>query len=277
MQDKIEKIGKTVIQHGKINNRVYLMKTDPDEAPEIIPRVETLAIEKGYTKIFAKVASRSLPLFLMNGYVPEAFIPEFYKDRDDCILLARYFDPVRCKVPADELHQFNEIMQACVINKPGQNRLRHFEPVELYKDDTPELAKVFEKVFESYPFPVFDPKYLVQTIEENGTRYFGIRQDGKLTGASTAEIDVHNRNAEMTDFAVLPQYRGQKLASYLLSFMEEKMRIENIHTVYTIARLKEPGMNKTFLNAGYTYTGTLFNNTNIGGTIESMNVLYKKI
>jgi beta-lysine N6-acetyltransferase len=36
-------------------------------------------------------------------------------------------------------------------------------------------------------------------------------------------------------------------------------------------------MNVTFSRAGYTFTGTLINNTNIGGSIESMNVWYKRL
>ena len=81
----------------------------------------------------------------------------------------------------------------------------------------------------------------------------------------------------MTDFAVLPEYRGQNLAFRLLVKMEQEMKYANIKTVYTIARLKVPGMNKTFLKSGYKFTGTLLNNTNIGGSIESMNIYYKHL
>ena len=88
---------------------------------------------------------------------------------------------------------------------------------------------------------------------------------------------MEEKNAEMTDFAVLPRYRGQKLAGQLLSVMEEAMKSAGVKTLYTIARLKEPGMNKTFINAEYRYSGTLVNNTNISGSIESMNIFYKKI
>jgi beta-lysine N6-acetyltransferase len=36
-------------------------------------------------------------------------------------------------------------------------------------------------------------------------------------------------------------------------------------------------MNKTFLKFDYCYSGTLINNTNIAGSIESMNVYYKHL
>jgi len=46
---------------------------------------------------------------------------------------------------------------------------------------------------------------------------------------------------------------------------------------YTIARALSAGMNVTFARAGYDYGGTLTNNTNICGQIESMNVWYKPL
>ena len=48
-----------------------------------------------------------------------------------------------------------------------------------------------------------------------------------------------------------------------------------IDTFYTIARSVSFGMNITFAKMDYKYTGTLKNNTNISGNIESMNVWYK--
>lgn len=42
-------------------------------------------------------------------------------------------------------------------------------------------------------------------------------------------------------------------------------------------RLRANPMNKTFLERGYAYSGTLFNNTNIAGNIERMNVLCKHV
>jgi hypothetical protein len=46
-------------------------------------------------------------------------------------------------------------------------------------------------------------------------------------------------------------------------------------TGYTSARSLSFGMNITFCRRGYSYAGTLVNNTCISGDIESMNVYYK--
>ena len=81
----------------------------------------------------------------------------------------------------------------------------------------------------------------------------------------------------MTDFAILPNHRGYKLAAHLLGWMENRLIEQGFRTFYTIARLHEPAMNKTFLNQDYRYAGTLIRNTQIAGRIESMNVWYKTV
>ncbi len=81
----------------------------------------------------------------------------------------------------------------------------------------------------------------------------------------------------MTDFAVDPRFRGHGFARNLLTVMEETMRREGIITAYTIARSVSLPMNASFAGAGYRFSGMLPNNTNISGSIESMNVWYKKI
>ena len=59
--------------------------------------------------------------------------------------------------------------------------------------------------------------------------------------------------------------------------MEKAMQQQGITSRFTIARLISSAMNKSFLTAGYLYGGTLINNTNISGSIESMNVWYKNL
>ncbi len=51
------------------------------------------------------------------------------------------------------------------------------------------------------------------------------------------------------------------------------------HPLWVNTHFNHPreGMNITFAKTGYTYAGTLINNTNISGRLESMNVWYKHI
>ena len=55
------------------------------------------------------------------------------------------------------------------------------------------------------------------------------------------------------------------------------MRQEGMHTAFSIARALSLAMNTLFSRRGYTYGGTLVNNTNIAREIESMHVWYKRL
>ncbi len=277
-QDTTEIIENSTIHHGKTSNRIYLMKLAPEAAHQLIPKLDKLAEENGYTKIFAKVHAHVLPVFISNNYEIEAFIPRFYNDKTDCLLVSKFVDKKRKVIPLKKLELLQDLLRTSkLIGQEEHTNGLKYKIERLGTSDAQPITEIFKQVFETYPFPVHDPGYIVETMEHHGTRYFGIYEGEKLIGVSTAEIDLENKNAEMTDFAVLPEYRGQNIALSLLGKMEQEMENAGIKTCYTIARLNQPGMNKTFLKLGYIYTGTLVNNTNIGGNIESMNILYKQI
>lgn len=276
MTDKIEKIGNSTIQHGKSNNRVFLLKYDPADNHKVLPELDRLAKEGGYSKIVTKIQTADLPGFILNGYKVEAYIPKFYNGKTDCVMASKFFDKKRGKSPEKLLKTFSRLIDS-VHGKRKVMALNGFKLKKLDEADAVPIAELLKRVFETYPFPVHNPEYILKTMRSQSAVYFGIWDNEKLIGVSTAETDFDNKNAEMTDFAVLPEYRGKNLASHLLEFMEREMKNEGIKTVYTIARLAEPGMNKTFLKAGYKYSGTLVNNTNIAGSIESMNIFYKHL
>ena len=133
---------------------------------------------------------------------------------------------------------------------------------------------MYKKIFDTYPFPIYDPKYILKTIQGN-VIYFSIWKKDTIIALASSEMDITSKNVEMTDFATLPAYRGKGLSQCLLKQMENEMSKRQIKTAYTIARALSVGINMAFAKMGYTYGGTLKNNTNICGRLESMNVWYK--
>ena len=101
--------------------------------------------------------------------------------------------------------------------------------------------------------------------------------DHRIVALAASEMDPDNLAAELTDFATLTRHRRQGMASCLLKAMEDEMILQGFKTAYSIARSLSPAMNLTFFKNGYRYSGTLSNNTNIGGRIESMNIWYKHL
>lgn len=277
MDDRIEHMGKgSIIQHGKLNDRIYLMKLGKKDCPEILHSIRRMAAAHSYTKIFCKVPVWAAPHFFADGYMTEAMIPGFYRGNETAFFLAKYLSSDRLMNLENEyLGQLGELFKG-PFGKAKHSNNGKFEIESLGTEDVKQITALYRKVFLSYPFPIHNPGYILKTMKEN-IRYFGAREKGKLIAVSSAEIDKEGKNAEMTDFATNPDFRGKKLGQMLLAKMEQEMEAMGMKTLYTIARLQSIPMNKVFLKHQYQYAGTLIRNTNISGSIESMNVYYKHL
>jgi len=277
MYDIIEKIGNSTIQHGKYNDRIYLMKLDPKNVEDIVEEVTKLASKKEYSKIFAKIPENSLQTFIKAGFDEEAFIPEFYHGKEKAVFLAKYLSSDRKSVDTETRLVINKninIAKSKAGRGVDKNLPNGYKLKQIPESDIDQLASLYKVVFPTYPFPIHDPEYLKEVMATH-VDFFGVYQGSKLIAASSAEMDLKSKNAEMTDFATDPDYLGHGLALFLLDLMDKYMMDKKFPTVYTIARSMSPGMNITFAKLGYQFTGTLINNTNISGSIESMNVWYK--
>ncbi|NLL14751.1 MAG: putative beta-lysine N-acetyltransferase [Fibrobacter sp.] len=273
--DCIEKKDGALFQHGKASDRLYLMKWDRNEPKRLLQTIYRLITANGYTKAFIKVPEHHASFFAQNGFEEEARIPAYY-DLNACIFMGKFFHPDRKKV----LPQIQETMDrnlALALDKKREKSTpalpQGFCLRELISGDCQQLASLYRNVFLTYPFPIFDPAYLEQTMKEN-IAYFGIFSGKTLVAASSAEMDLETSSVEFTDFGTNPDFRGNSFAAILLAKMEKSMTVRGIKTRYTIARALSASMNITFAKAGYHYCGTLTNNTGISGSIESMNVWY---
>lgn len=279
MNDIVEIIGNgTIIQHGKHNDRIYLMKLDDRDIDSIIAEISKLANDNNYSKIFCKVPKANAPVFFANGFINEAFIPKFYNNTDDVFFVSKFLNSDRLlNIEANQLKDLrNLLLENHSINGELKKKTEGYTVRKLDTSDASKMAEIYSNVFASYPFPIHDPDFIVKSMSEN-VMYFGAEINGELVALASSEIDMKAKNAEMTDFATLNNHGGKSLASLLLQAMESEMKNIGLKTLYTIARLNSVAMNKTFLRFNYEYSGTLIKNTNISGKIESMNIYYKHI
>lgn len=277
--DKIEKIGQgTIIHHGDLNKRVYLMKLDKRDIPGIIGEVNRIARSNRYTKIICKVPQSAVPQFIADGFLTEAQIPLFYEGRETAFFMSKFLSSDRLlELETEQLQFFGGMLEKQNGRKNGEaDPDNKYNVKRLTPADSEDIVAIYRDVFESYPFPIFDPNYIKETMESH-VEYFGVEHKGKLLALASAEMDKKGLNAEMTDFATPRKNRGKKLALLLLDEMEKQMKKQGLKTLYTMARLNSVGMNKTFLRKGYVYSGTALKNTNIAGKIESLNIYYKHI
>ncbi|MDD3846279.1 MAG: putative beta-lysine N-acetyltransferase [Syntrophorhabdaceae bacterium] len=274
--DKLEYFEGCLIQHGPSNDRIYLMKLGASDPERAAVSLIAKAMDNGYSKIFAKVPDSTKNAFLDHGFQVEARIPGFYNGSAGASFLGFYLAEKRA-VEENRI-ALNGLLDLCLKHSasPVTSLPDGFFLRKCSQDDADRMAGIYSIVFPTYPFPIDDPSYLRETMEAH-VRYFGIEAFGTLIALSSAEMDEEGENAEMTDFATLPDWRGYGLSIHLLRAMEDAMRAEGMKTAYTIARSLSPGMNLTFARSGYRYGGRMLNNTNISGRIESMNVWYKPL
>lgn len=283
-RDTTESFCGALIQHGPDSDRIYLMDPGSADHSELAPALVKLAQQQGYSKIFAKVPAGALNPWETAGFKTEARVPGFFGGADDGLFLGLFLDPARAEsAQAQEIEDILNIAQNKTprASEPLSDASKYELPpdselFECSSEDTQEMALLYGEVFPSYPFPIQDAGYLQKVMKED-TVFFGIRQKGKLVALNSAEQYPAHRNAEMTDFATLPEARGQSLARILLQHAENHIRVQGFRTAYTIARAISPGMNITFANNDYRFGGTLINNTQISGQIESMNIWYKSL
>lgn len=277
MIDTIETFGDSLIQHGRHSERIYLMKMSRNDLPGLIHYLDDLAISNGYSKVFAKVPESVEWQLRKDGFRSEAAIPGFYCGEQDVAFMGKYFVAERVTEPHPE--KVRAVLDAARARQGDAApadlaeglSCRRLQPL-----DTRAMAEVYREVFASYPFPIQDPAYLCETMESH-VIYLGIFAGTRLVAIASAELDRDGQNAEMTDFATLPEQRGAGLANYLLAELEKLAAAEGVITAYTIARAYSFGMNITFAKNAYQFAGTLTRNTQIAGDLESMNVWYKRL
>lgn len=277
MRDVITRIGETVIQHGHHNDRIYVMKLSARDMPNIVHRLYDLAVKNSYSKILVKAPSFAKDAFLKAGYAVEAYVPGFFHGCIDGYFMAKYIDGTRAVERKKSIVEGVLSAARLITGKSRGPSLKDgFTFHVAGPEDAKELAGLYGRVFSTYPFPINDADYILKTMKNN-VRYFCVRANGRIVGASSAEMDRGSGNVEMTDFATSERYQGYGISAYLLHRMEESMAMEGMKLAYTIARATSYPINRIFSRAGYSYGGRLANNTNICGAYESMNVWFKHI
>ena len=174
MSATIEHIGSgSVIQHGKLNDRVYLMKLKKEDLPAVMQRMEELTRQEHYTKLFCKVPGSLAPHFLEEGFIKEGEIPRFYQGDEDALFLSRFNDPARlAERPEEELARFRQLLAEPLRQHDQRGKWVDYRVRQLEKEDAEPIAKIYAQVFKSYPFPIHDPAYIEKMMEED-VQYFG--------------------------------------------------------------------------------------------------------
>lgn len=265
------------IKYDENNDRAYLMKLSDAPTDSVIQYIEDMAKEMQLGKISCKVPEDSIEQFIENGYEVEAQIPNYYRYDENVVFASKFINQQRELLSAEELREIasNIELAKSKANSEAKEVNESIRFKVLDKRDLGQAAELYKSVYKTYPYPVYDAAYLESTLDR--IMYFGAFLDGRLISCSAAEMNLEGNNVKMKDFVTAKEYFGTGISSELLKIMERIMRIKGISTAYSITRAFSKDMNITFAKNGYQYSGTLKNDLNIAGKIESMNVWYKTL
>lgn len=275
MCDLLETIHGSAVQHGKHNDRIYVMHLARAAEGALLLELEKLVHQHGYRKVFAKIPATSWQTFQSAGFTREAEIPLLFSGNRDCYFVAKFFGG-RQHTDEDFSGLRKIIAEAGTRSSNGLDE-RDLNPVQRCSlTDAKALALFYRELFTSYPFPIFEPAYL-EKMMHGDVVYYCVRDRGRIIAAAAADVTPGGRYVEMTDFGTAADCRKQGLAASLLSRMEYDLEKVGILTAFTIARAASHGMNMVLKRGGYHYAGLLVNNTQISGRIQSMTVWYKRL
>lgn len=228
-------------------------------------------------KIIGNCNLSNLKIFTEAGFCIEGKIAGFFKGKDAYCL--SYFIDSKRKIAANSVEEDMLINQCLKIHGKyiarGSNTLPYRIRTATQRD-IGEIVALFSTVFSTYPTPVYDEDYLSQTM--NGKILYKVAElEGKIIGIASADMDIENLNAEMTDCATYSEYRGKGVLSNIINELELELKNRNFITLYSLSRAINIGVNMVLCKHEYKYAGRLINNCNICGAFEDMNIWTKNI
>lgn len=247
---------------GNINHVIYIF--------------EKIAHEEQVQKLIIKGRRKDYHALLENGYQCEGVIDHYFLG-SDAYLFCKYLTKER-KTNIYWIEEDKILKNVQKLDKSNEHQPvpKDYQLIKISKQDAIPLATLYQKVFEIYPTPLHDPKYIEKTID-NGTIYFAFKNGEKIVCSASAERNVFYKNAELTDCATLPEHRKHGLLKILLLKLEEELVHEGIYYAYSLARALSFGMNAALHQLGYSYRGRLMNNCYIFDKLENMNVWVKDL
>ena len=225
-------------------------------------------------KIIVWAREEDVRLLLAHGFEFEATVDSFLRE-EPVFYMSRF-------MTADRREAAHWVMEDELLEQVRLTEGRSLPPLNPQMnvrladaDDIPQLTALYKETFETYPSPLTDPDYLQKSLEDHV--FAVVEIDGDVVSTAAAEIDREFLNAEITNCATHPEFRGHGLMRQLINTLEKKLVTSGITNAFSIARARSFGMNAALHQTGYSYGGRLVNNCHICGDYEDMNVWGKSL
>ncbi len=260
----------------KPNRRVIFYQYEEDNLVNQLESIESLEKLHNIEKVSVYGTEGEINLLEEMDLTLEGKIDGFFNG-EDAYIYSQFINPKRSISPFREKQE--QIIQSAQnkyegeveFNLPYQFQLRNAE-----KQDVMEMAQVYGQVFQTYPTPMNEPGYIKKVMEQE-TLFSLVTHDDQIVSIASADINSKYNNAEITDCATLPEYRGKGLLSYIINHLERRLEKKHVPNLFSLTRAKSAGMNHVIAKHEYEYRGTLVQNCNISGSFEDMNIWVKNL
>lgn len=256
-------------------NERLLMSDYYGEVTEIINFLGKKAEETRSSKVICYIRPVDLEIFLANGFLFEALFKWYYAG-EDAYVLCRFYGNERHNVryAQEENELILQVQQQPI--EPRKHLPDGFTLRQADLKDASQLSQLYDQCFQIYPTPLKEMSY-IEHVMQKGTPFYVVVYDGQVVSAASADLNLKQKNAELTDCATLPAYRQYGLMRNLLHILEREMAERGLVSVYSLARALSFGMNKALYQEGYQYTGRLCMNCYIYDKLEDMNLWVKRL
>lgn len=233
------------------------------------------ARQENLGKIISQCRTKSINSFINCGFKIEGYIMGYFNG-EDSYSVSLFVDKNR----GISVHQKEEdellVKIVSNISKTSSKEIGEITVRTACESDIPQMITLFSRVFITYPTPIFNKDYLKDTL--NKQILFKVAEyNGQIIGAASADMDWENMNAEITDCATYPEYRGHGILMNLIIALEKDLKQKNYICLYSLSRAINPAINRTLAKLEYKYYGRLINNCHICGNFEDMNIWAKKL
>lgn len=269
------RIDRTKIYVDYTNKRVKIIDLN-NISVQNLKRIIHFSSREHLGKITCNCDSENFEIFVEAGFSSEGKINGYFKGKDAFCM--SYF------ISSDRKNCSNFSKKELLVKQclDVRNKFIHRGDKSIYcirnanEKDIKEMVKLFSAVFSTYPSPVYDEEFLKETMNEKVLYKIAV-YNGKIIAIASADMDKENLNAEITDCATYPDYRGKGILSNIIYSLELDLKAKGFLTLYSLSRAINPGINIVLSKHNYNFAGRLVNNCNICGTFEDMNIWVKNI
>lgn len=257
------------------NNRLKVLSVGAADYSKLAEWIKGVAGKKNLGKILFNSRKDGCLDLESAGFVLEGTIPGYFNG-EQAYCYSFFIKPGRSRSPY--LEEEDKILRDVCAKRAPERSEAILPPGyilrEVREDDVENLVSLYKTVFASYPSPLFNPGYVKEVMKKH-VYYLAVFYKDVPVSAGSAEMDLINHNAEITDLATRPHARGLGLITVLMKALEIQMRERQFNCLYSLCRAGVPGVNRALYKLGYSFQGRLINNCHIGGRFEDMNIWAK--